>query len=724
MTTTHSGIANISRRHFLQGAAGLTLAVQMPAFAATLKLRAPPVLIANAFVNVDLDGTVTVIAKHLEMGQGSYTGLATLVAEEMDADWAKVRVEGAPADAAKYNNLLWGATQGTGGSSAMANAHEQMRKAGASARAMLVAAAARAWGVEAGEITIEKSVIKHAASGNSSGFGEFAQAAANEAVPDEPKLKSAEEFRLIGKRIPRVDSKAKINGSAIFTQDVQLPGMLVAVVAHPPRFGASVRGFDAAAARRMPGVFEVVAIPSGVAVVARDYWSAHQAREKLVVDWDESKAWRGSCEDLIADYRKLAAQPGQLAHRAGNPDAALATSAKVFEAEYVFPYLAHAAMEPMNSVIRLGKNMCEVWNGEQAQTMSQSALADIFGLKPEQVKINMLYAGGSFGRRASLGSDYLKEAAYIVKALAKSKLAGRPVKLIWSREDDMRAGWYRPLYVHRLRAGVDARGKLVAWQHRIVGQSLLKGSPLEATVAKNGGIDHTSVEGAVNLPYSILNLGVDLHTTDVPVPVLWWRSVGSTHTAYSTETFIDEIAAATGKDPVAWRLELLADKPRHLAALTLAAERANWSGKASDSRKGRGVAVHESFNSVVAQIADVSIDDGAIRIEKVVVAVDCGMAINPDVIRAQMEGGLGYGLAAALHSEITLVDGKVEQSNFDNYIPLRIDEMPQVEVHIVPSDAAPTGVGEPATPVIAPAVANAIARLTGKRLYRLPFKLA
>ncbi len=717
------GIANISRRRFVQAAAGLTLAIRMPAAAAALKPKSgAEALIANAFVSVATDGTITVLAKHLEMGQGSHTGLATLVAEEMDADWGMVRVAGAPADAAKYNNLFWGKAQGTGGSNAMANAYEQMRRAGASARAMLVSAAARAWQVDADAIEVEQGVMRHAASGRHASFGEFALAAASENVPAEPKLKSAKQFRLIGKHVPRVDSKAKTNGSAIYTQDIQLPGMIVAVVAHPPRFLASVRGFDAAAARRMPGVFDVVAIPSGVAVLARDYWSAHQAREKLKIDWDESHAWRGNTEDLIADYRKLAQQPGTSARQDGNVEAALASAAKVFEAEYVFPYLAHAAMEPLNCVIQLGADQCEVWNGEQFQTVDQAVIAGIFGLKPEQVKLNMLYAGGSFGRRANPGSDYLKETAFIAKALAGGKLAGRPVKLVWSREDDTRAGWYRPLYLHRLRAGVDAAGKLVAWQHRIVGQSILKGTPFEGAMVKSG-IDPTSVEGAANLPYAIPNLSVDLHTTTVPVPVQWWRSVGSTHTAYSSETFLDEIALATGKDPLAWRLELLAGKPRHLAALKLAAEHAGWGTPSAGI--ARGVAVHEAFNTVVAQIADVRLgNDGSIHVERVVVGVDCGIAINPDVIRAQMEGGLGYGLSAALHGAITIVDGQVQQSNFHDYMPLRIDEMPKVDVHIVASAAPPTGVGEPATPVIAPAVANAIAQATGKRLYRLPFKLA
>ncbi|MCP5237725.1 MAG: xanthine dehydrogenase family protein molybdopterin-binding subunit [Zoogloeaceae bacterium] len=721
-------IENLSRRRFLQAGGGLTLGFVLPvALAAEAGpgkagsgLAAPVSFEPNAFLRIGPDDSVTVISKHLEMGQGTYTGLATLVAEELDAAWAQVRVEGAPADARRYNNLFWGKAQGTGGSTAMANSWEQMRKAGAAGRAMLVAAAAEAWQVPAAEVTVADGIVRHASSQRSARFGELAEAAARQPVPDEVRLKQPDEFKLIGKRISRKDTAEKSTGRATFTQDVHLPGMLVAVVAHPPRFGATVASFDATAAKAIAGVDDVVAIPQGVAVLARDTWTAKKGRDALTVTWDDSKAYRKGSDQILADYRAKAATPGLAARSDGDAEAALGSAARVLEASYDFPYLAHAAMEPMNCVVRLGADGCEVWNGEQMHTGDQFALAAMFGLPPEKVTIHMLYAGGSFGRRACKDSDYVLECAQIVKAIG-----GRaPVKLVWLREDDMKAGYYRPMFHHALRGGIDADGNIVGWRHRLVGQSILMGSPFEKMLVKDG-IDQVSVEGAANLPYAIPNLQVELHTpTDNPVPVLWWRSVGSTHTAVSTETFFDELAAAAGRDPVELRLSLLDAHPRHAAVLRLAADKGGWGtplAPRSGLRRGRGIAVHESFNSYVAQVAEVSVAaDGALRIDRVVCAVDCGTAINPDNIRAQVEGGIGFALAALLHGEITLVDGVVQQDNFDSYPVLRINEMPQVEVHIVASSAAPTGIGEPGVPPLAPAVMNAIAAATGKRIYRLP----
>ncbi len=728
---TDIAIANLSRRRFLQGSAGLTLGFVLPTAMAAKAgpgqagegLAAPVSFEPNAFLRIGPDNSVTVLSKHLEMGQGTYTGLATLVAEELDADWKTVRVVGAPADAKRYNNLFWGPAQGTGGSTAMANSWEQMRKAGAAGRAMLVSAAARQWQVPAGEIVVRDSVVSHPASRRRATFGQLAKAAAAESVPTDVTLKDPKDFRLIGKKANRRDSAAKTNGQAQFTQDVFLPGMLVAVVAHPPRFGATVKSFDASRARAVKGVVDVVQILQGVAVLATDTWSAKKGRDALAVVWDDSKAFRRGSAEILERYRELAKTPGQVARSEGDADAAFAKAAKVVRASYDFPYLAHAAMEPMNCVIRLSADGCEVWNGEQMHTADQYVLAGVFGLKPEQVTIHTLYAGGSFGRRASKDADYVLEAAAIVKAIN-----GRaPIKLVWLREDDMRAGYYRPLFHHALEAAIDADGKLAGWRHRLVGQSLAIGSPFEKMLVKDG-IDVVSVEGAANLPYAIPNLKVDLHTpTDIGVPVLWWRSVGSSHTAFSTEAFLDQVAAATGKDPVALRLELLAGHPRHAGVLKLAAEKAGWGmplkpGKAGE-RRGRGVAVHESFHSYVAQVAEVTVaKDGSVRVDRIVAAVDCGVAINPDNIRAQVEGGVGFALSAVLHGEITLKDGQVEQDNFGNYPLLRINEMPQVEVHIVASAAPPTGIGEPGVPPVAPAVANAILAATGKALTRLPLR--
>lgn len=716
-------IQNLSRRGFLQGAAGLTLGLALPG----VGLAARPGAAAASFeptpfLRIGADNTVTVISKHLEMGQGTYTGLATIVAEELDAAWAQVKVEGAPADARRYKNLAFGA-QGTGGSTAMANSWGQMRETGATARAMLVSAAAKRWQVPAAEITVAEGVLRHAASGRQATFGELAEAASREAVPTTITLKDPKDFRLIGRRAPRKDSAAKTDGSAQFTQDVHLPGMLVAVVAHAPRFGGQVKAFDASRAKAVKGVVDVVAIPGGVAVLARDTWSARKGRDALGVEWDDSAAFKLGSDEILARYRELAARPGLVARSDGDTAGAFAGAARVVSASYDFPYLAHAAMEPMNCVVQRTDDGLEVWNGEQFQTVDQATLAAMFGLPPEKVKINMLYAGGSFGRRACTQSDYLREAAAIVKASGTRA----PVKLVWMREDDMKAGYYRPLFHHRIEAALDADGSIRGWRHRLVGQSIIAGSAFEPAMVKNG-IDAVSVEGAANLPYAIPNLQVELHTpTDIKVPVLWWRSVGSTHTAYSTETFLDRLAAESKQDPVALRLKLLGKHPRHTAVLRLAAEKAGWgeplaAGKPGE-RRGRGVAVHESFHSFVAQVAEVTVKaDGSVKVDRIVSAVDCGLAINPDNVRAQVEGSVGFALSAALHGEITLKDGVVEQGNFGDYAPIRIDEMPKVEVHIVQSAENPTGIGEPGVPPVAPAVANAIAAATGKWLTRLPFQ--
>lgn len=730
-------IENESRRRFLQAGAGLTLAVYLPAFAAPAgpgqgggAVPAPTTLEPNAFVRIGSDDTVTVVVKHLEMGQGVNTGLPTLVAEELDAAWSQLRIEHAPADAKRYNNLLWGPTQGTGGSTAMANSFEQFRRAGATARAMLVAAAAQAWQVDPAGITVREGVVTHAASKRQARFGELAERAARLAPPpaDSVRLKEPKDFVYIGKRVPRTDSSAKVNGSAVFTQDLHLPDMLVAVVAHPPRYGATVKSFDAAPAKAVKGVVEVVQIPTGVAVLAHDTWTAIAARDALKVQWDESGAFKQGSAEIMAGYRELAARPGLPARRDGDADKALQGAGKTFEAAFEFPFLAHAAMEPMNCVAKLGAQSCELWNGAQLHSGDQAAVAAYLGLAPAQVTIHTLFAGGSFGRRANPKSDYPLEAVSIARALQGGRLAGRPVKLVWTREDDTRAGYFRPMYFHTLHAALGADGLPVAWRHRIVGQSILKGTAFEPMLVKDG-IDLTSVEGAASLPYAIANLSVELHTTDLPVPVQWWRSVGSTHTAFSTETFLDELARAAGADAVAYRLALLKDHPRHAGVLKLAADRAGWgkplAAPPAGAKRGRGVAVHESFNSYVAQVAEVTVAaDGSFRVDRVVCAVDCGVAVNPDVIRAQMEGGIGYGLAAALHGAITLEEGAVAQSNFHDYPVLRINEMPAIEVHIVPSNAKPTGVGEPGTPVIAPAVANALFDATGRRLRNLPLKVA
>jgi len=727
----------MTRRVFLKSTAaagaGLTLALcfgdalaQASGPGKTVGSAAAGAFEPNAFLRIGRDNTVTVVVKHLEMGQGVYTGLPTLIAEELDAAWSQVRVEGAPADASRYNNLLWGPAQGTGGSTAMANSFEQYRQAGAAARAMLVAAAAEQWKVPAESIQVKNGVVFHA-NGRKASLGELADAAAKQPVPATVKVKDAKDFVYIGKHVPRTDSKAKSNGTAQFTQDVKLPDMLTAVVAHAPRFGQRLKAFDTNSVAGIPGVRYVVEVPTGVAIIATTFWAAKKGRDALKVEWDDASGFRGSSDAMVADYRKLAATPGKAARTDGDAAKAIDGAAKKLEAVFEFPYLAHAAMEPMNCVVKLTADACEIWNGEQFQTGDQMAIAQYTGLKPEQVRLNMLFAGGSFGRRANPASDYVLEAVSIAVALTRAGKPGIPVKLVWTREDDMKGGYYRPMYVHALKAGLDASGNVVGWHHRIVGQSIVAGTAFESMMAKDG-IDVTSVEGASTLPYAIPNLAVELHSPKLPVPVLWWRSVGSTHTAYSTETFVDELAAAAGKDPVAFRRAMLAKHPRHLAALELAAQKADWgkplaAGKAGEKR-ARGVAVHESFGTVVAQVAEVTVKDNTFRVDRVVCAVDCGIAVNPDIVRAQMEGGIGFGLSAALYGKVTLKDGLVEQSNFHDYPLLRINEMPAIDVHIVPSAEKPSGVGEPGVPVIAPAVANALAAATGKRVRALPLSLA
>jgi len=726
----NSPISNVSRRRFIQATGGLVLGLQLGSLmAANGAAGVAAVFEPNAFVQIGSDGVVTIIAKHLEMGQGVYTGLATLVAEELDADWSRVRVEGAPADVARYKNNAFG-LQGTGGSTSIANSYEQMRRAGAAARAMLVAAAAAKWKVTPQSITVSSGVLRHAASGRQAGFGELAAAAATQPVPTDVKLKAPKDFKLIGNaKLLRLDSVAKTNGTAVFTQDIKLPGMLVAVPLHPSRFGATVKSVDASKAKAIPGVVQVVQFAGtahsfgGVAVLATNTWAARQGRNALDVQWDESQAYKQGSADILAQYRAAVAHPGTIAIQVGDVDAALAKPAKLIEADYEVPFLAHAAMEPLNCLVQLGNGSCEIWNGEQFQTTDQAAVAKLLNLPADRVKINQLFAGGSFGRRANPHADYLLEAVAIAKA-AREQGIKVPVKMVWMREDDTRGGYYRPLNLHRARVALDAQGHLLAWHVRLAGQSIMRGTVMEGMI-KNG-IDPTSVEGQADLPYDVPNLQVELYTpADVGVPIQWFRSVGHTHTAFSSEGLIDEAAITAGKDPLAFRLGLLSRHPRHRGVLQLAARQAGWSkplaAGGNGERRGRGLAVHESFNSFVAQVAEITVKaDGSFKVDRIVCAVDCGLAVNPDVIKAQMEGGIGFGLAAALHGAITLKDGVVEQSNFNDYQVLRINEMPRVEVYIVPSTEKATGVGEPGVPPVAPAVVNAIFNAVGKRLRTLP----
>ena len=677
----------------------------------------------GAFVKIAPDGAVTLVCKHIEFGQGTHAGLAAIVAEELDADWSKVAWEHAPANAKLYVNGGLGA-QLTGGSTAINNSWDQLRQAGAAARAMFVQAAANRWNVPAGEITVKDSVVGHAASGQSADFAALLADAAQVAPPAEPTLKDPAQFTLIGTdRVRRKDSLAKSTGQTRFTMDVQAETLLVAMVAHPPRFGAKVASFDATAAKAVPGVVEVYEIPTGVAVVAENTWAAKQGRDALTVNWDEAKAETRSSADIAERFRDLAA--GSAALEKGEEwqgfetkgDVAAQGSGQALEVAYDFPYLAHATMEPMNCVAQVDGNKAKLTFASQGPTLDQLNVAKIVANLPGAIEIETLPAGGSFGRRANFQSDFVVECVQIARKVG----GNRPVKLVWTREDDMAAGYYRPLVHHRVRVTTDADGYPDTWTHRIVTQSIMKGAPFGG-----GGVDETAVEGAKGSPYLKATPHVDaqLLTPDIGVPVLWWRSVGATHTAYVMEHTIEQLARRAGQDPVAYRRALYekAGAKRHLAVLDLAAEKAGW-GEPAPEGWTRGVAVHESFGSVVAQVAEVKMENGEPRVGRVVTAIDCGTAISPNQIAAQMEGGTCYGLSAALYGQVTLTEGRVDQTNFDTYRVLRHNEAPKVETHIVaqPAGTHPTGVGEPGTPVIGPAVANALLALTGEAITAQPF---
>ncbi|GAB5471372.1 MAG: molybdopterin-dependent oxidoreductase [Rhodospirillales bacterium] len=710
-----------SRRGFL-AATGAAAALSIGFSSKGLLAAGPAAASFNPFVTIAPDGTVTVIVKHVEMGQGTATGLPTLVAEELDADWDQIAVAFAPANRALYANLAFGA-QGTGGSTAMANSFMQYRQAGAAARALLLEAAAKTWGVAPETLSVKKGVIS--AAGKSGHFGEFAAAASQLTPPQEPTLKTPAEFTLIGDpNLGRKDSFGKTNGSARFATDVHLPGMVTAVILRAPRFGATLVSFDSGGAEGMTGFVGARALPNGagLAVFAKDTWSAIQARSAIAAEWDFTNAENRSSDQMLADYQALLESPQHQARPGADLaaiDRRLQEADQVIEAEFHFPFLAHAPMEPLTCTIAPTAKGVVIYDGSQFPGITQPVVAGILGLKPDQVEIDTLYAGGSFGRRATAGSDYQAEAA-----MAFALLGGEtPVKLIWTREDDLAGGYYRPMAVHRARLGLDAQGDLLAWDHRLAIKSIIKNTPFESFLVHNG-IDHTSVEGLSDTHYALPDFSVGLSDADSQVPVLWWRAVGNTHTAYAMEVLLDMAAEAGGLDPVALRLKLLEgddkDRQRLAGVLRLAAEKAGWDDRPLAASKGRGVALHKSFGSYVAQVVEVALEDDSVRIERVVCAVDCGLAVNPDVIKAQMEGGIGYGIGAALREEITLAEGEVEQSNFPDYQVLRIADIGAIEVHILESEEAPTGVGEPGLPPAAPALANAIRAAGGARITALP----
>jgi isoquinoline 1-oxidoreductase subunit beta len=716
----------LSRRTFLKTSATLGGALVVGFFVPAALRRAlaqaapehpAPLPEANAFLRIGSDESITVLLAHAEMGQGIWTTLPMLVNEELDADWARFRVEHAPT-APPYHSTVF-PIQMTGGSTTTWSEIDRYRQVGALARHLLVAAAAAQWGVAAAACRTEKGFVIGA--GRRASYGALAEAAAKLPAPAAVTLKPAAEWQVIGKPTRRLDTPEKITGRAVFGLDVRLPGMLTATVAHAPTFGGKVKRFDATAARAVPGVRAVFEVPTGVAVVGDHFWAAKLGRDALAIEWDEGPHAGLDTATQLAGHRQRATAAGAKAAAAGDVEKVFAApgARPPLVAEYSLPYLAHAPMEPLNCTVRRTGEGCEVWTGTQFQTVDQGRVAAIFGLKPEQVAIHTTFLGGGFGRRANLASDFVVEAAHVAKGLEV------PVKLVWTRDDDIRGGYYRPLTVHRIEGALDGAGAPIAWRHRIVTQSIVAGSPFAAMI--KDGVDPTCVEGAADSPYvtAIANHRVDLAAVDIGVagvPVLWWRSVGHSHTAFAVESFVDELAHAAGRDPLEMRRAMLAGAPRVRAVLDLAAAKAGW-GSPLPAGRARGIAVHESFGSIVSHVAEVSVEEGRIRVHRVVTAVDCGICVNPLGVRAQMESCVAFGLGAALHSEINLRQGRVVESNFHDYRILRLHEMPRVEVHIVESQEKAGGAGEPGTPPVAPAVANAVFALTGKRLRDLPFRL-
>ncbi len=706
-----------SRREFLAVSAGLSggilLGFRVPSLeaAAGVSKAAPGAeaeFAPNAFIRISKSNVVTIVVNKAEMGQGIYTSLPMLIAEELEVDLRKVRVVAAPVDPA-YNHPTFG-MQFTGGSQSVTSEWERLRQAGAAAREMLLQAAAETWRLDRTRLRAEDGRVL-APDGRVLTYGQLVDKARTLPVPKDVPLKDPSQFKIIGRATPRLDSRDKVTGTAIFGIDVRVPGMLTAVIARSPVFGGTVKEIRDAKARAIPGVRRVVQIPSGVAVVGTSFWAASRGRDALEVTWNEGDGATADTTAMRAAYTALAGMPGRPAQRKGSVEPALAGAARQLTADYEMPYLAHAPMEPLNCLVRLTGDRCEIWTGTQFQGMDRLNAAKAAGLPPERVHIHTTFLGGGFGRRATPTSDFVVEAVHAAKA------AGAPVKVVWTREDDIRGGYYRPMWHSRIAAGLNADGAPVAWHHTIVGQSILEDTPFAGMV--KDGIDATSVEGAADIPYAVPNIAVDLHSPTNRVPVLWWRSVGHTHTGFVVESFVDECAHAGGRDPYEYRKALLAAQPRHLGVLTLAAEKAGW-GSPLPTGRARGIAVHASFGSWCAQVAEVSVSDGRPRVHRVVCAIDCGRAINPETIRAQMESGIVFGLTAALHGQITLKEGRVEQSNFHDYPVLRLNEMPEVEVHIVPSAERPSGIGEPGTPLMAAAVCNALFALTGRRLRRLP----
>jgi isoquinoline 1-oxidoreductase beta subunit len=716
--------ATLSRRSFLKlaGASGFALGAFPHLAAAQSSGALKPTQQPSAFVQIAANGEVTVTINRLEFGQGVQTGLPMILAEELDADWSLVQSRHGSNDPAHVDPAF--GIHLTGGSNSIKNSYTQYRELGAHARAMLLSAAAARWKVDVATLRTQAGMVL-GPEGRKLGYGELAAAAMALPVPEKVSLKDPKDFRIIGRPTPRLDARAKSSGRQDFGIDVHLPGQLTAVVAHPPVFGARLASVDDTAARAVKGVKAVLRVPldrgaEGVAVVADGYWPAKQGRDALKLQWDTSAVEKVDSTRQLAQYRELAGRPGP---RKFDADMApLAGAPRKLEAEFVFPYLAHAPMEPLNCTVRLSDGRAEIWTGSQCPGLDGAAVARVLGVKPEQVMVHVQMAGGGFGRRFSATSDYVVEACEIAKA-ARAAGLNAPVRTLWSREDDIRGGYYRPMHLHRARIGFDERGNVLAWDHVIVGQSITTGTVFGEFQVKDG-IDATATEGMRD-PYGV-PMRLTVHHPKQNVPVLWWRSVGSTHTAFVMETLIDEIARSTRQDPVAYRMRLFGEKhPRHRAALQLAVDQSGYGKKKLPAGRAWGVAVHESFETVVAYVVEASVRKSQPVLHRVTAGVHCNLVVNPRSVEAQVQGAAVMGLSMCLPgSAISLKDGVVEQSNFGDFTVARITDMPAFDVHIVPSAEAPTGMGEPGLPPLAPAFANAVARLTGKALRELPFKLA
>lgn len=722
------GPATPARRSFLKmiGVGGFALgAFPHTLMAQDAKGAAAEVLKPNqqpsAFVQILPNGEITVTINRLEFGQGVQTGLPMILAEELDADWSLVRSRNGNADVA-YKDPIYGVHL-TGGSSAIKNSYTQYRELGARARAMLLAAAAERWNVDVASLRTQAGMVL-GPNGHKASYGQLAEAAMALPVPEKITLKDPKTFRIIGQATARIDAKAKSSGQQDFGIDMHLPEQLTAVLAHPPVFGARLASVDDSAARAIKGVKAVLRVPldrgaEGIAVVADGYWPAKQGRDALKLQWDTASVEKVDSEQQLNQYKALAERPG-LVHFDADM-APLATAPHQLEAQFVFPYLAHAPMEPLNCTVQLSEGRAQLWVGTQMPGIDAAAAARVLGLAPEQVQVNVQTAGGGFGRRGVGTSDFVVSACEVAKAARTAGLTV-PIRTLWSREDDIKGGYYRPMHLHRARIGFDDKGKILAWDHVLVGQSIVTGTLFEGTI-KNG-IDPTATEGMRD-PYP-LPMRLTVHHPKLNVPVLWWRSVGSTHTAFVMETLIDDIARATNQDPVAYRMALFAEKsPRHKAALQLAVERSGYGKTRLDTGHAWGVAVHESFDSVVAYVVEASVQDGKPKLHRVTAGVHCNLAVNPLSVEAQVQGAAVMGLSMCLPgAAITLKDGQVQQSNFGDFNVPRITDIPDIAVYIVPSAEPPTGMGEPGLPALAPAFANAIASLTGKSLRELPFKLA